>query len=49
MAGHLLQAGHELHVWARRAEQSKPLTGAGAKAWPTPAQLAAQCDVAPPW
>ncbi len=33
------------HVWARRAEQSKPLTDAGAKVWPTPAQLAAQCEV----
>jgi len=45
MARHLLQAGHELHVWARRAEQSRPFTDAGAKAWPTPAQLAAQCEV----
>lgn len=45
MAQHLLRAGHELHVWARRAEQSKPLTDAGAKVWPTPAQLAAQCEV----
>jgi 3-hydroxyisobutyrate dehydrogenase-like beta-hydroxyacid dehydrogenase len=45
IAQHLLRAGHELHVWARRAEQSKPLTDAGAKVWPTPAQLAAQCEV----
>jgi 3-hydroxyisobutyrate dehydrogenase-like beta-hydroxyacid dehydrogenase len=46
MAGNLLRGGHELHVWARRAEQSQPLTDAGARAWPTPAQLAAQCEVA---
>jgi 2-hydroxy-3-oxopropionate reductase len=45
MAQHLMKGGHELHVWARRSEQARPLTDVGAKAWLTPAQLAAQCEV----
>jgi 3-hydroxyisobutyrate dehydrogenase-like beta-hydroxyacid dehydrogenase len=44
MARNLMKGGHELHVWARRAEATKPLTDAGARAWPAPAQLAAQCE-----
>ena len=27
MAGNLLKGGHELFVWARRAEAARPLTG----------------------
>ena len=44
MALNLLAAGHELHVWARRVDQARPLEDAGAKVWPTPARLAAQCE-----
>jgi 3-hydroxyisobutyrate dehydrogenase-like beta-hydroxyacid dehydrogenase len=44
MAQNLMKGGHALHVWARRAEATKPLTDAGARAWPAPAQLAAQCE-----
>ncbi|MFZ2908794.1 MAG: NAD(P)-binding domain-containing protein, partial [Candidatus Desulfobacillus denitrificans] len=32
MALHLLEAGHELSVYARRAEAAQPLVDAGAKA-----------------
>jgi 2-hydroxy-3-oxopropionate reductase len=45
MAKNLIKGGHELHVWARRAEGTKPLADAGARAWQAPAQLAAQCEV----
>jgi 3-hydroxyisobutyrate dehydrogenase-like beta-hydroxyacid dehydrogenase len=30
MAGHLLRGGHQLGVWARRAESAAPLVAAGA-------------------
>ncbi|NML25442.1 NAD(P)-dependent oxidoreductase [Zoogloea dura] len=45
MAGHLLVAGHELAVWARRADSMVPLIEAGARACATPAELAACCEV----
>jgi 3-hydroxyisobutyrate dehydrogenase-like beta-hydroxyacid dehydrogenase len=45
MAQNLIKGGHELYVWARRAQATKPLTDAGAQASPTPALLAAQCQV----
>jgi len=45
MAQNLIKCGHELHVWARRAEQTRPLIDADARAWPTPSALAAQCEV----
>ena len=45
MAQNLIRGGHELCVWARRAQATKPLTDAGAQASPTPALLAAQCQV----
>ncbi|WP_372595027.1 NAD(P)-dependent oxidoreductase [Actinotalea sp.] len=45
MAGHLLAAGHELHVHARRPAATDGLVGAGAVAHPTPAALAARCGV----
>ncbi len=45
MAQNLMKGGHELRVWARRAQATKPLTEAGAQASPTPALLAAHCQV----
>ena len=45
MAGHLLVAGHELSVWARRPESTAPLAEAGARVCATPAELAACCEV----
>lgn len=45
MAGHLLAAGHELAVWARRPDSAAPLVAAGARACTTPAELAAYCEV----
>ena len=45
MAQNLIKGGHELHVWARRPEQTRPLIDAGARGWPTPSALAAQCEV----
>ena len=44
MAQNLIKGGHELHVWARRPEQTRPLIDAGARGWPTPSALAAQCE-----
>lgn len=45
MALHLLRAGHELTVFARRAEAARPLTEAGAASRATPAEVAAVSDV----
>ncbi|ATE62687.1 NAD(P)-dependent oxidoreductase [Thauera sinica] len=45
MAGHLLAAGHDLAVWARRPESTAPLARAGAAVCDTPAALAARSDV----
>ena len=45
MALHLLAAGHELSVYARRAEAAQPLVAAGAKASATPAAVAAASEV----
>jgi len=45
MAGHLLAAGHELAVWARRPDSAAPLAEAGARVCATPAELAACCEV----
>ena len=45
MALRLLAAGHELHVYARRPEAAAALVEAGATAHPSPAALAATCDV----
>lgn len=46
MAMNLLKAGHEVVVWARRPVSMKPLLAAGAKGASSPADLAAQVDVA---
>jgi 2-hydroxy-3-oxopropionate reductase len=44
MAGHLLAAGHELHVWSRRPASADFLPPEVARA-PAPAELARQCEI----
>jgi 2-hydroxy-3-oxopropionate reductase len=44
MALHLIKAGHELSVYARRAEAAQPLVDAGAKACASPAEVAANSE-----
>jgi len=45
MVLHLIEAGHELSVYARRAEAAQPLVDAGAKACASPAEVAAASEV----
>lgn len=45
MALHLLEAGHELSVYARRAEAAQPLVDVGATRRATPAEVAAASEV----
>ena len=45
MALNALKAGHEVVVWARRAESMAPLAEAGARIAASPAALAGQVDV----
>ena len=45
MALHLVKAGHELSVYARRAEAAQPLVDAGARRLATPAEVAAASEV----
>ena len=45
MAQHLLRAGHEVSVWARRAEATQPLAEAGATPRPAPAEVARHAEV----
>jgi 2-hydroxy-3-oxopropionate reductase len=45
MALHLIEAGHALSVYARRAEAAQPLVDAGARRLATPAALAAASEV----
>lgn len=45
MTGHLLAAGHELAIWARRPDSTAALAEAGARVCATPAELAACCEV----
>ena len=45
MAQHLQKCGHQLGVWARRAESAAPLVAIGATRHDTPAALAAASDV----
>jgi len=44
IAQRLLGLGHEVSVWNRTAEKTKPLTAAGAKPAATPSQLAASSE-----
>ncbi len=45
MAQHLLKGGHQLGVWARRADSAAPLVAAGARRYDSPAALAAASEV----
>jgi 2-hydroxy-3-oxopropionate reductase len=45
MAQHLMKGGHQLGVWARRADSAAPLVAAGAKRYDSPAALAAASEV----
>jgi len=45
MAQHLMKGGHQLGVWARRADSATPLVAAGAKRYDSPAALAAASEV----
>lgn len=45
MAGHLLKAGHQVSVWARRADTAKPLIDAGAVFCATPADVARHSEI----
>jgi 2-hydroxy-3-oxopropionate reductase len=45
MALHLVRAGHELSVYARRTESAQPLVEAGARRLATPAEVAAASEV----
>ncbi len=45
MAERLLSLGHELTVWNRTADKTRPLAGRGAKVAATPAALATSCDL----
>src|SRR3981081_4497608 len=44
IAQRLMSVGHEVGVWNRDAAKTKPLTGAGAKLFASPAELAEGCD-----
>jgi 3-hydroxyisobutyrate dehydrogenase len=44
IAQRLMTVGHEVGVWNRNQSKTKPLTEAGAKAFPTPAALVEGCD-----
>ena len=45
MALHLMNGGHAMSVYARRAEAARPLVDHGATACPTPATVAERSDV----
>ena len=45
MALNLLKRGHEMAVYARRAQSAAPLVEAGARACATPAEVAANADI----
>jgi 3-hydroxyisobutyrate dehydrogenase len=44
VAARLMEVGHEVRVWNRTAEQTKPLAAAGTKVAGSPAELAAACE-----
>ena len=44
IAAHLIEVGHEVTVWNRAPDKTKPLADAGAKVAKTPAELAAQSE-----
>ena len=45
IAERLISVGHEVAVFNRDTAKTRPLVKAGAKAFPSPAELAAACDV----
>ena len=45
MAGHLLRAGHALHVWSRRAASTDSLVAMGATRCESPEEMAAACEI----
>jgi 3-hydroxyisobutyrate dehydrogenase len=45
IAERLMSVGHEVGVWNRDAAKTRPLVDAGAKHFPSPAELAEACDV----
>ena len=45
MALNLIRHGHEMAVYARRRASAEPLVAAGARAYPTPRDVAANADV----
>src|SRR4051794_35509780 len=44
IAHRLMAVGHEVGVWNRNAEKTKPLAAAGAQSFASPAELAQGCD-----
>jgi 3-hydroxyisobutyrate dehydrogenase len=44
VAARLMEVGHEVSVWNRTAEKTKPLAAAGTKVAGSPAELAAACE-----
>ncbi len=44
IAAHLIEVGHDVAVWNRTPDKTKPLADAGAKVAKTPAELAAQSE-----
>jgi 3-hydroxyisobutyrate dehydrogenase len=44
VAARLMEVGHQVSVWNRSADKTKPLADAGAKVAATPAALAASCE-----
>jgi len=44
LAMRLMEVGHDVSVWNRSAEKTKPLAAAGAKVAATPAALASACE-----
>src|SRR3954464_4910521 len=44
IAQRLIAVGHEVGVWNRNAEKTKPLTAAGARQFASPAELVGGCD-----
>ena len=46
IAARLLEVGHQVTVWNRSAEKTKPLAAAGAKVAANPAELASAVEAA---
>src|SRR3954453_1392965 len=44
IAQRLMAVGHEVGVWNRNAEKTKPLSAAGAQSFASPAELAQGCE-----